>query len=183
MDKNSNNNIGLHGDDLATFRSTGSERVPAVVEADIERAATVHVLLELGNSGLCLSNLAELHNTAAFRPGTLEEDLCLLDLSRSLEKLDEILVCGRPRQVADHDLLARFSIETAIRGSGASDGSAERAPASESVALLVRTRVIGIDILTGEVTACSTTCKPASISTASASTKTATTEPTTKTPA
>lgn len=103
--------IGLHRRRLATLGGAGRKRVPPVVEPDVERAATVHVLLELGcnaedqtadrrsesrkqrtNRGLSLRHLRELDDAAALRSGALEEDLRELDLASRLEKLDKIFV-------------------------------------------------------------------------------------------
>lgn len=55
------------------------------------------------NSSLCFSDLAELNDTAAFRPGALKQDLSQLDLTGGLKQLHQVFVSRRPRQLSIHN--------------------------------------------------------------------------------
>ena len=64
-----------------------------------ERSATIHVVLELGDSSLSLLDLGKLNDTAALGARALEENLRELDLACGLKQFDKIFVRSRPRQL------------------------------------------------------------------------------------
>jgi hypothetical protein len=91
--------------------------MPSVVEPYVEWASTIHVLLEfcytvdsafhlnkgkqklLTNSCLRLLNLSKLDNTASLGSSTIEKDFSEFNLPSSLEQLDKVFICSRPREL------------------------------------------------------------------------------------
>lgn len=91
--------------------------MPSVVEPHVERASTVHVLLEfcyavesacdlnkgkqrlVTNGCFRLLDLSKLDNTASLGSSTIEKDFSEFNLPSSLEQLDKVFICSRPREL------------------------------------------------------------------------------------
>lgn len=77
---------------------------PALVEvldkAEVERATSVLIPLELGNGGLGSLGTVEANHAGASRSTTgLILDLGLLNLANSREQFDQVVVAGGPREL------------------------------------------------------------------------------------
>lgn len=70
-------------------------------KAQAKRTATVLVSRELGDGSVCVVDSVEADNTSAARTSVwLVLNLGLLNLADCGKELDEILIAGRPRQLA-----------------------------------------------------------------------------------
>lgn len=69
------------------------------IERRTQRASSIHIRLELGNSRLRLRNLGELDDTTSLGASTIKQNLGQLNLACGLEKFDQIFVGSRPGQL------------------------------------------------------------------------------------